>query len=281
MGILPDGQRTGHGFLALRKRYIRRATFLTSDREFIRHIEVTRSEWNQEYPQFRIGHGNEAAPSGLPQALELAFGAHLSAWSIAEATMDQAKASGAADETLLELLRAKAKLLQSDAPNARDWWYEQASETAGEYFPLEDFPNPFPNMPFHPASDFVSACLHRDPRLIDDVAALIPEMTLEPIDLFPYEADLNLGDKDVVSDGDLLWYLPLYPGITEADIRRAAPTIVQRVNEIYGTRTARARIIALRSDGLTHRQIADRLGLTEQTVSSTLRNADKVSPEFD
>jgi hypothetical protein len=180
---------------------------------------------------------------------------------------------------VMEHFKARAKLLCAPEAGARDWWLEETSRLAREFFPLEDFPNPFPNLPIHPAAQFIWKCLHTDPRLIDDVASYIPEMSLEPIDLFPYEEDANFHGAESVNDGDLLWYLPLYPGITEADIRRAAPSIVQRVNEIYGTRTAAARILALRDEGLTHKQIADRLGLTEQTVAANLKTSKTTNQE--
>jgi hypothetical protein len=115
-------------------------------------------------------------------------------------------------------------------------------------------------------------------------------MELEPIGLFPYgpgpndsideaggESEEDEFDDDWVlqieSEADLQWYLPLYPGITAADIRNAAPEIARGMNEIYGSRTASARAHDLRRQGCTHVEIANRLGLTEQTVSATLRKS--------
>jgi hypothetical protein len=117
-------------------------------------------------------------------------------------------------------------------------------------------------------------------------------MELEPIDLFEYGPGPNAYFDEAAGESwdddeppkrgrepeeylpaDLQWYLPLYPGITEADIRRAAPAIARRMNEIYGRRTASARVKWLREQGCTYLEISNRLGLTEQTVAAILKRS--------
>lgn len=59
--------------------------------------------------------------------------------------------------------------------------------------------------------------------------------------------------------------------MTPQDIRDAASDIAAAVNTAYASYTPTGRVLALRAQGLTHRHIAERLSLTEQTVTATLK----------
>lgn len=77
----------------------------------------------------------------------------------------------------------------------------------------------------------------------------------------------------------MLW-VPLYPGVTETDLKTAAADLVQAANLAYTQQLPRTRVHALRAEGLTHKAIADRLGMTEQTVAGALKDATGPTPRI-
>jgi hypothetical protein len=297
MGSVSDGHRAGHGFAGLRKRYIRRAQHLAQDTEFRAYVSRFRELWNRDYPIYEVRISDPAELSNFPQHLIRDWNENQRLYDNRIEDFEEMKQNGATPQELLAELHRRTELFKAPARLGMDFWIGQIESAAQRFFPIEDFPNPYPNAShpvfgftnyFHPAHMFVGIALQTDPRLISDFEALFEPMELEPIDLYPYgpgpndyideaggeSEDDEFEDErepDIQCEADLQWYLPLYPGITEADIRRAAPAIARRMNEIYGSRTASARAQDLRRQGCTHLEIANRLGLTEQTVSAILR----------
>ncbi|MGI8485413.1 MAG: hypothetical protein ACR2OU_14260 [Thermomicrobiales bacterium] len=295
-----DGHRAGHGFSGLRKRYIRRAEFLAQDKEFRAYVNRFRAFWNQEYPIYELRIVDPGSLHIIPTCLFHDWRENHRQYDDRLEDLEEMERNGATGEEIIRELKSRMGLLQEPARIGMDDWTGKIGAAVRQFFPFEDFPNPYPNssLPiygftrhFPPAHVFVGVALQTDPRLITDFDSLFEPMELEPIDIYPYgpgpddyldeaEGENHWDDEwedrwriDIESDADLQWYLPLYPGITEADIRRAAPEIAQRMNEIYGSRTASARALALRNSGCTHRDIANRLGLTEQTVAAILKKS--------
>jgi len=311
--------RAGHGFAGLRKRYVRRAEFLTQDPEFRAYVRRFRDYWNCEYPRYSLPPKEDEPAGIIPSRLWDAWHDHQqrleSLLAVDEdRVLDRLQAeTGDQRHTVdewdrqVERLRVEAvrqqfkrrmTLLNEEIASAFPEWVRKIEKTVLRFFPWEDFPNPFPQRfgdwaspelsgPLAPPAHlFAGVALQTDPRLIEDVDSLIMPMSLEPIGLDPYwppddgYIDPSEGESvdddfppepDVVSDADMQWYLPLYPGITVKDLTEAAPEIVREVNEIYASRTPTARVHNLREEGLTHAAIANRLGLTEPTVASILR----------
>lgn len=286
MSNVAEGKRTGHGFAGLRKRYVRRAEFLTTDRTFLAETEKYRKRWRKNCPSFPLSRAVAIHETGMPMPV---YKAHRD-YERRRRELSERLDALDRERNRERFERAFAEWRDSfwgEAPYAYHRVKEIWTRLHRRFFSIDDFPNPFTEERF-PTARFLTECLLGDPRTIDDVDRLFPEFSLEPVPTLPYVAiagyldsdddrDFDTADPDNVSDW--LWHLPLYPGITEADIRKAAPLIIRRVNEIYAGRTARARTVELRRAGLTHREIANRLGLTEPTVADTLRDADISTPE--
>lgn len=298
--VADSHHRAGHGFAGLRKRYIRRAQYLTQDAKFRGYVTRFRAHWNCEHPKYALSSGDPSMLSFIPSDLYRDWKENRRRYENRISDFERMERSGATPEELLAEIKKRSELIRAPAASAIEHWVMKIERTVQTFFPFEDFPNPYPNKSlsifgsaghFPPARVFIGIALQTDPRLISDVESLFEPMELEPIDLFPYgpgtddfrdEAEGENWDDDphstpepeVGSPADLQWYLPLYPGITEKDLREAAPQIVQRVNEIYATRTTTARVFDLRQQGLTHLEIANRLGLTESTVAAVLKKSD-------
>ncbi len=298
LGTVADFHRAGHGFSGLRRRYVRRAEFLTRDDEFRSYVRRFREFWNRDHPtyQLRIADPNELA--SFPGELLTHWHDNERRREQLSRCCDEKMRNDASYEQWRATHRQMTDLFLAPARRAMDDWIVQIEMAAQRYFPVEDFPNPHPhnvhpvlgyNRHFHPAHWFLEIALQTDPWWIEDCDGLFEQMELEPVALAPYgpgpsgHADLAAGEdpdepmsreRQPETDADLQWCLPLYPGITSEDIRRAASPVADRVNQIYRTRTTAARAVALRAGGCTHREIANRLGLTEPTVRSILKQTD-------
>ena len=119
------------------------------------------------------------------------------------------------------------------------------------------------------------ACFNNDPRTLDDCKRFFPGLDTD-LNVFPFRHP-NVPDE-AGPDGMLLW-VALYPGVTANDLKSAATDLVQKANDAYAERLPLARIRTLRDEGMTHRAIADRLGLKENTVSAALKNPRSRTPE--
>lgn len=294
-----DQHRAGHGFAGLRKRYIRRSQYLAQDTKFRTYVSRFQEVWNRDFSVYELRIADPGVLSNVPIRLLQDWRENQRIYDNRIEDYEEMKRNGATPAELVSEITRRTEFLTAPVRLGMDFWIGQIHSGARRFFPIEDFPNPYPDNShpvygftsyFHPAHKFLGIALQTDPRLISDFESLFEPMVLEPIDLVPYgpgpndyidEAGGESEDDDfeddrepeIESEADLQWYLPLYPGITEADIRRAAPEIARRMNEIYGKRTASARAQALRRQGCTHMEIANRLGLTEQTVSAILRKS--------
>lgn len=252
MSTVPDRKRTGHGFARLRHRYVRRADFLALDREFGAGIKAARAEWNAEHDDYRI----ETFGRRLYDRLQSEIRRHLDRMT--------------PDEYVRRLVYTRQESL-------RDALAELETRLASRWFPALDFPNPYP-ADNHPGIPFIRECLYNDPQTLYGQT----EPLFRPFELTPEPMLEDRGDwaLDGVEPWEVLtWCIPVYPGMTVQDLRDAAPAIVERVNWLYRDRTTDARILALRTEGYTQLEIADKLGLTEQTVSATLKAQADETPE--
>jgi len=263
-----DGQRTGYGLNKLRERYIRRAEHLVRDSEYIDLMNDLRGTWNRAYPEYELGGGGiSPTPFCMPKSLhnDLERWAEESRPVIKQLASRKRTPYGNPWEGIENSEREVRNRFQNTAWAESDW-ADTVLALTERLFPEADFYNPL--YPEHAATRFIAACLYADPRLIDDCGEYF----------LPFRVELRrqFGSDDTPYT-DLS--LPLYPGMTVKDLREAAPDIVAAVNARYADKTPDARIIALRGNGLTHKAIADRLGLTEQTVAATLKDANILTPE--
>lgn len=261
---MSDGERTGHGFVGLRKRYVRRAEFLATDMDYRDWIGTWRGEWNRWYPNWWISLSSEVRDQP-PQKLRDDF------------LISQSFHTGDRRPELFgSHRRGSWRLAYSPEQLALDRWEELELQGAFLFWPSDDFASPYaPDA--HPARRFVCASLQTDPRLLTDVSdELFDEFKLKPDVMMPTRGKWAL--QGIPHDETTLC-IPINPGMTANDLREAAPDIIRIAERVYGNRTPRARITTLRADGLTHKQIADRLGIHEATVASTLREANNQTLE--
>lgn len=235
--IISDIRRTGRGFAALRDRYIRRAEYLCTSVAFRGHIQAARVEWETEYPQYPICDTIDGAFFGFP-------------WD-----------------------RQQPPLEGVDRRIAAMRWFLIIRSVEEKSFPKADF---YSTSLKGRAStvEFIRACMVHDPRtLIGSVGEyfVLHRLRLE-MDMREYD-ELGIKPEDwELSHVSQTWYIPVYPGMTERDLRDAIPGIIQQIQEVLGPRTVGTRIEALRDDGLTQQAIADRLGLNVKVVQAHLRS---------
>lgn len=67
------------------------------------------------------------------------------------------------------------------------------------------------------------------------------------------------------------WYVPVYPGMSGADIRAAAATIEERARYLSGDTPINDLILDLRVQGASHAKIAHTLGISQRSVTKCLR----------
>jgi len=261
---------------------VRRAEYLRFQQDYRQALIDARGRWNAKFPQFRVIQNEIDPQMGPPPALRQAH----------YATAQRRGTTGEAWPTDDEYMAT---------PELGGWWEWSALvfDLTRRFFPWRDFPNPYqpetlgdgPAIFFitpsdgappdggmlwladhmHPAYWFVSASMYKDPRLIDDMGQLIhiPELRVEPMRDARTESD----EPAPFDWKDQPYCIPIYPGITAKDLIDAAPELARQAEEYFGTRTVGSRVRALRAKGLTYQQIADRLGLTPQTVANTLSGA--------
>lgn len=250
-------RRTGRGLAALRDRYIRRAEYLCMDAEFRKRIESARREWQEWYPRHPINLAPDGEPYIYPwsRTSEMEFEAWYPAWiQWGDIPLDLSKIS------LID-----------------DWW-ELLRRLEGQAFPMKDFYSTTPGYK-QPATRFIRACLQYDPRtLIGNVGQYFSLDRLElKMDRREYDEFSIEPEEWELSHVSQTWYIPVYPGMTERDLRDAIPGIIQQVQEVLGPRTVGARIEALRDDGFTQQAIADRLGLNVKAVQAHLHSCRKAA----
>ena len=249
--------RTGAGITRLRTRFVRRATFLSRDRDFLQGIKAARLRWEGDFPAFRIQSDRDR-------------------WSYPPPSLLQAVSDETAQECELMAGEDKDDWIISGPYAARlalDHWNRLITRIALYYWPRLDFPHPFPP-DRHPARAFVAASLFlTDPydRIShSDVEWLFPSFVLEPEPMTAVRGEL--ATDGLGPDDDVGWCLPLYPGLTANDLETAARDVAERVRQLYKGQDADDRMMALRTEGagMTHQQIADRLGIDVKTVAARL-----------
>jgi len=221
---------------------------------------MQRQDWNSWYPQWQV-IPDSAPRANPPHTLHDAF---LSSQSYH--TGDRRP------ERFGSHRRGGWFLAYSEEQRALDRWEELELRGAYTFWPSDDFPSPYaPDE--HPARPFVCASLQTDPRLLaGGCDGLFQEFELKPEAMFATRGRWAL--QNIPHDETTLC-IPIYPGMTANDLREAAPDIIRIAERVYGNRTPGARIVTLRNQGFTHKQIADRIGVHEATVAATLKEASK------
>lgn len=255
MPNLGDPQRTQHGLVELRKRYIRRAIFLSRSKEYRDAIIASRRAWNEQHSKWLMVPGvpeEQRVHRRLEREWEAEYRRSIARDPIGMEHWYQ-------DTTLESLLEDVLPAMELDI--------------ALHFWPAENYPNPYSKRR-HPALPFVRESFYRDPKLLDDECdRLFPPFELTPN--VPSEGNWAL--RSAYIDGVLTWCLPLYPGITVTDIRAAADDIARQANHAFIQATPLARIVELRKQGLTHKAISEQLGIHEKTVAAAL--SDIPTPE--
>jgi hypothetical protein len=289
MGKIADGDtRVAHGFPGLRRRYVRRAEFLTTDPDFRATTADYRRQWREKLPDFPVPAITQPPEPGVPAFIcDLAEQAEREREAVMDELRQLRPPSLRSRQPMSErerVLFAKwSELVSSPAIAAQSVWESFRTQLTRRYFQWEDFPVPYPEGS-HPSSRFIAASLHGDPvQWVGRCDEFIPSFELVPFPTIPYDslagvdeledADDQFPEPDPYDESQWLLVLPLYPGITARDICEAAPQIAERVNVAHANKTVAARVHALRAEGLTHQRIADRLGMTAQNVARILAGA--------
>lgn len=250
-----DIRRTGRGLTALRERYIRRAEYLCMDTWFRERIRRARNEWQEQYPLFSIGDGPVISYKKYPwvRMREMTY----ETWF---QTYLRMKPRGLTfEEVVTDLINMLAAIEH-------------------ESFPIHDFYSTA-LIKTQRGAEFILACMQNDPRtILGNTGLYFPLDQLElKMDLRQYE-EYGIEPEDwELAHVSQNWYIPVYPGMTEKDLRDAIPGIIKQVQEVLGPRTVGARIEALQDDGLTQQAIADCLGLNVKAVQAHLRSCRKAA----
>lgn len=226
-----DGERHQFGLSALRKRYVRRAAHLVDDEAFRQAISDARRAWNDEHPSYALHIGDQITDTGMPKSLEDACELNIRAFSAATASAER----GAA--------------FWPPEMDAQAQWHRMVADLAIRFWPPETFPAP--GMAIHPATGFVTACLTAELWRID------------PADHFDMPTLRVVRTSDRVS-------IPLHPGVTAEDIRRAADRLAQEANCAHSLNLIERDVRKLRAAGFTLQAIADQLGIPEPSVRAIL-----------
>jgi len=222
------------------------------DAEFRARIDAAQNEWHKLYPN----HPIEDSPDGKP---------YVYPWSRTHAMFYEAWFP-------LWLGAGNTALGISEVGISDDWW-ELLKRLEESAFPMPDFYSTTLGYT-QPATRFIRACLEHDPRtLLGHIEEYFDldrlELKMDRREYDEYSIEPEVWELSHVSQ---TWYIPVYPGMTEKDLRDAIPGIIQQLQEVLGPRTVDARIEALRDDGLTQQAIADRLGLNVKAVQAHLRS---------
>ena len=242
MGHVRSMRRTGRGLSALRDRYIRRADFLCLSDQFQDSVAALKTRWESSWPGI--------SPSDLKSPT---------------------------DETLRHQLRTRLGSDWSSRIRGADGqWADAIEDLILLYFPPENFHFATDAMSQYTPAKFLDACLKSgDPRtLIGQVDQFFPPMRIQlEMDLSDYDAiDIKPEEWELYLPSQR-WYIPVYPGMTAEDLKAAIPEILNQINLYLAPQTVGARIEELARNGLTHRRIAETLGLDEKSVSAHLRSA--------
>lgn len=264
------------GLIALRKRYVTRAKRLCEDAEFCELTRKFRARWNIDFHEFQLLPGGELGAGVIWLGYQLPK-------VLAEAVQETYR-------------RSDGRPLEGrDAPTPRaivaaERWVRAGEAVEQRYWPEIDFPSRFLPGGF-PGKQFISRALLDDPSaLYTTYETLFWELDLTPTAdwrLLENENGVPLSDEDdPYCDGlpriesELPLSLMLYPGITEKDIKVAAKAIAEYAEHHYGHLSTGSRVRALRDADLTHKKIAERLGLHESSVREFLKNTRSLdSPE--
>jgi len=265
MGTIADGQKTGYGLLKLRGRFIRRAEHLVSDPGYIAATNGVRSRWNSSYPRyFLTGAGSSPEPT-VPRGLDNDLNEHDREASRIEEkyadTLDRPRNLDS-DEEYDDYFREVDSLTRRfpQLYEAYENWMEVVHRLSEYFFPSPYFDFPGGNRPAPATSGFLGASICTHPRLLVDIPSLFPELTI-PVHAHGYASEVAEG-----------LYVPLFPGMSAEDLIRSASAIADQANEYYADRTPPGLVLSLKSKAYTHKQIAEQLGLTPQTVAATLKN---------
>lgn len=243
-----DRERTQYGLNALRKRFIRRASVLAADDTYRRGIRDARQDWNTRYPRYAVYPGKPIGGIGLPPRLEEDVEANTRRFY--QMAADCRAYPERADE-----FRCLG-LMWDPEMDAQVEWLLMIEEIAQRFWPPDAFP--VPGGAIHLATAFITACLfNEDPRFLD-IPSFFDAPTLRVLSL-----------PEPI--GGATWCIPVYPGITADDIRKAADRLAQEAEEAYSIHLPVERIRRQRADGETFQKIAERLGLPESTVRAACR----------
>ncbi len=281
MSSVPDKKRVGRGFKGLRERYVRRAEFLLKGPEYWERVQEIRTVWNHKYPEWPITIEENIHPQSPSSMFK-------------QLMRDVETDFAYRDEHGFSNVDRDRR-----AEEANSEWLELVARLATDFWPPEDFPNPYTDTS-HPATHFVEATLYAEQwsllkwlRLSEQIQEMVQEF---PELLSIYEPEkFNVFFRDFRLSPEPLrrlestpinayglpknqnYYLPIFPGMTANDIRQAAPAIAEWVESHFAGRMPEDRMVALADDGLTHQAIADRLGVDRKTVGDVLRSASHVT----
>jgi len=147
-----------------RRRFVRRAETLKHDKGYRKRTDQIRSEWNEQFPAFRLGERMR-----LSRAEDGLVGTRM----------------GLKFPVLLDAAMEYERWTSVGVTFAAfDRWRQTVNDHAEHYWPADDFPHP---PVFHPAILFVSLCLIYD---VDTV----PPSSIHPYDHGPQWAPSNPKD---------------------------------------------------------------------------------------
>lgn len=248
---VPDGERRQFGLTALRKRFVRRAVFLANDEGFREAVADARRTWNDQEPRWPVHIGDPAGVIGLPLRLEDACEANTRRFYEAGARHHALRHSPPPDlDAIAEASAALDTHFWPPEMEARARWDRMVDDLSQRFWPPDAFP--VPGLHIHPATGFVTACFYADPRSLK-VAAHFDAPALR-----------------VGQTPDVGVFIPLYPGVTADDIRRAADRLAREAERAFALDLPEREVRRLRAEGASYREIADRLGMPRSTVQMIL-----------
>lgn len=289
----------------MRRRFVKRGKFLTTNRRFLKAIQQEVEEWDRAHPLFTIGD-RKYPPQNLneswvetPQPPRLYF---------AMINVNDAYQSE---------LRAQASELQIDLQDAiyhacMDW-STLLRRLCEAWWPPDKFPN-WMGRYGHPALRFFAACLLMNPIQVQP-EELIGTEGLSPISLSFDPLDPNAPPlvafwrtqyefvmqhlSEAISNGIAItpeWlesikagaqesgssafdeahrsgreqthlFLPLLPGMSTTDLRGLEPIIMSRLRPHYRDGPAREQVLALEAQQYSVKRSAEELGVSRDTVT--------------
>lgn len=256
MDNLADDSRTNQGLVFTRDRYIRRAESLLDDEWFKDLIHHVRTAWGTKYPRYVLRTADDI--QGYYPA---------------------------------RLMRDLKELAHTDNGRMNEpvqaWldWGKSTDVLCAEFFPPDDFSTSASKLSSHPALWFICAALGANkvddlrPRLNDLFPSSDFELRLEPAAerreiLWAIQCP-HLHD-DVLSSG---YVMPIWPDLRAHDHEKHAAAISNQAKELLHGRSVTSRIAALKSQGVSLKRIATKLGLSPSTMKSQGRRQNKRSSQ--